>query len=141
MIKSLQTGKPLYSLQLQSCKPFSNGLLYYSELSPPWQLKVEIKRVLLATYWINIRDLVIGDVMWCGADDHTADSAKPETKDPRSPCLHAQPYFVRLPFNPTTTPATPDTHMHTHKPPLRVSFPPELLTPWENHHCSPHLQL
>lgn len=65
----------------------SNGFLYYSELSPPVQQKVAIKRGLFGTYWINIRDWAVGDVMWCGVAQMIILLIqlvwKPETKDPR----------------------------------------------------------
>lgn len=69
----------------------SNGVLYYSELSPPVQQKVEIKRGLLATYWINIRDWAIGDVMWrrwshCWFS--WFGNQKPKTPDPQRPHAH-----------------------------------------------------
>lgn len=75
-----------------------------------------IKRGLLATYWINIRDWAVGDVMWSGADDHTADSASLETinQRPSIPCLHAQPYPVKLPFNPQRPHACQTRTSHHH---------------------------
>lgn len=73
----VRLGSPSASVTQTS----SDGLLYYTELSSSRQQKVEIKRGLFATYWINIKDWAIGDVMWCRADDHTADSASLETRN------------------------------------------------------------
>lgn len=116
-------------------KPPQMGF-HYSELSPRREQKVEIKRGLFATYWINIRDALL--VMWCGADDRTADSARLETRNqrPSNPCLHAPPYAHKLLFNPLQLSAC-QTHPSHHQDALPLSSCPR-----ENHrHCLPHLHL
>lgn len=85
----------------------------------------------------------IGDVMWCGADDHTADSASLETRNqrPSIPCLHAQPYSLQLPFNPQRPHAcqTHTSHRHDRLPPSSLPLgkpPPHLQTIVTAHHTS-----
>lgn len=68
--------------------------------------RVEIKRSLLATYWINIRDGASGDVMWWGPDDHIADSASLKTRNQRPldpPASMHKPCFTFIPNHPTHT--------------------------------------
>ena len=122
MIKSLQT---IY----QSHKP-------QWIISSPGQQEVAIKRGLLATCWINIRNWAIGDVMWCGADDHAADSASLETRNQKTPDPLSRT-VVKLPFNPFNDPRHTHTYTHTHTdtshhhdrlpPPLPPPSPPSTL--------------
>lgn len=122
MIKSLQTGAPLCCPQHPPLDiSHTNHLKWVSVLqwiiSSPGQQEVAIKRGLLATCWINIRNWAIGDVMWCGADDPTADSASLETRNQKTPdplnrTLSNFPLILQRPQTHTDT-----SHHHDHLPP------------------------
>ncbi len=139
MIVKWATHSRLGSPSASVTQTSSNGLLYYTELSPPRQQRVEIKRGLCATYWIDIRDQAIGDVMWCRTDDRTADSAGLETRNqtpdpPASTLNHIMSNFPLILNESMHT-----RHTHTHISHRHNCLPPELLTPGKNiaaHHAS-----